>query len=1163
MLDAKELERKMALAKKKIREQKEGATANLQLDASADKAARKAASAKRGKKDTLKKSNSMTDTKSVTNGVESTKSIQQSKVTKVENAKPSSNKPTKAPFKSKDKSTNKPFSNNSNNNNSNSKAKSNSQQSMNGKLVNNKQGKTVDAKSNPLLSEIIALGGDEDDFSLLDDGAISADEGFVPDAQEDKKLSGEIGNMLKELGLNNSKKVAQWSTVTDNASEDEEEEEEDNVEEEEEEEELVKVMKETSIKDSGKSKLLIEANSFWHQITLPSLESTAKPLSKPSESQVASLLEKAQKLVEDDAELYEARSSLGGKDRTFLRTLLKSGTLTDKVSALTLLIQESPVHAVKTFASLLTMCRKKSRKEAVMTIASMKDFFTNSGLPDRKLVYFCDQPINHPKVTSKHLALWWFEDYLKKYYYEFLQVIEELSHDTLMHIKLNMIGYMLDLLSAKPEQEQNLLRLLVNKLGDREKKVASKASHMLLQLFIQHPNMKLVVIRAIEEFLVHSPDPMAQYYAIVTLNQVILTRSDTEAANRLVDLYFVYFRKLLKQQQDGQLRGGSATANNDGKSQGNKKGAAKKNRKQLERERKAEESAQSRIAIETKMVAQVLTGVNRAFPFAKVADDVYENHLDTLFRVAHTGTFNVVVQALKLIYQTSVAKQAVSDRFYRVLYESLLDSRLAGSSKQAMYLNLLYRALKEDQVSTRVKSFIKRLGQTTAYQQAPFGCGALFLISELMTEAPGLKMMITQPEDDDQDEHFTDVDDGEEDKQQQQQQEMSTDQVINNENEDTPRNTNASSTSNKTTCKYDGRKRDPRYSGADYSCLWELALLSKHYHPSLSHHVQCLLEGERITEMPQLHLHTLSHFLDRFVYRNPKKATSNNSGIVSRGASIMQPAERDHLSSGVFVWQRQSGMMSDELAVNSEQFLKQTDIKADELFFHKFFKARQEESNRRQTNKDKKRKRTGDDDDEFSDADIEAAILGHRPVDSDDEDNGSDDNDDDDIDVDDVSLGEDDEELDEDDVWSAMQRDMPSELRRGLPNGGGDLDGDDDDDLDDDEEAAFAKLMEDDDSDQVEQEVEEDEDEDEDVSINGSDAELATLWSDEDDSEDAMSQGEEEEEDDDDTEGGETIDDENQQQSRKKRRKTELPTFASFDDYAHLIEQNATDDMDE
>ncbi|RKP26604.1 CBF/Mak21 family-domain-containing protein [Syncephalis pseudoplumigaleata] len=928
--------------------------------------------------------------------------------------------------------------------------------------------------------------------------------------------------MLKELGLNNAKKIAQWSTAVEEDEDEEEEalEEEEEGEEEEEEEEPVQ---EAPTKGNGRNQLLIEANPLWHQIPLPPLGPTSQPSTKLSEAQVASLLAKAQKLVEDDAERYEARPSLGGKDRTFLRTLLKSGTLTDKVSALTLLIQESPVHAVKTFASLLAMCRKKSRKEAVMTIASMKDFLTSSGLPDRKLVYFQDQPIHHPNATPKHLALWWFEDYLKKYYYEFLQVIEELSHDPLMHVKLNMVGYMLDLLSAKPEQEQNLLRLLVNKLGDREKKVASKASHMLLQLFVQHPNMKLVVIRAVEEFLVHSPDPTAQYYAIITLNQVILTRNDTEAANRLVDLYFVYFRKLLKRQQEEQMRAGSAAGGKGGgKEHGDGKAGGKKNRKQLERERKAEESAQARMAVEAKMIAQVLTGVNRAFPFAKVDDEVYANHLDTLYKVAHTGTFNVVVQALKLIYQTSVAKQTVSDRFYRVLYESLLDSRLAGSSKQAMYLNLLYRALNGDPASSRVRAFIKRIGQTAAYQQTPFGCGALFLISELMAEAPGLRTMITQPEDDDQEEHFTDVDDDDEE---------GKDEANGSMHRET-------ASSSQPASKYDGRKRDPRYTGAEYSCLWELALLAKHYHPSFSHHAQCLLEGERITEQPQLHLHTLSHFLDRFVYRNPKKPSASGGQAMQRGTSIMQPAERDNLSAGMFVWQRQSGVMSDELTVNSEQFLKQTSIKADELFFHKFFQARQAEDERRRAAKNKKRKRT-DDDDALSDTEIEAAILGHHVEDEDV---------DEDVDVD-VDA---DQELDEDDVWSAMQRDMPAELRRDLP-------GDEGDDLDDEEEAAFAELMQ-----------EDDEDEDEDEPIEGSDVELATLWNDEEDSEDdsedeeadqehASDEGEQQQEESD----ADNDDAGKKQASRKKRRKMDLPTFASFDDYAHLIEQGSTEDMDE
>ena len=45
-----------------------------------------------------------------------------------------------------------------------------------------------------------------------------------------KKLSGEIGNMLKELGLDNRKNIAKWSTAADDSDADiskvEEEEEE-------------------------------------------------------------------------------------------------------------------------------------------------------------------------------------------------------------------------------------------------------------------------------------------------------------------------------------------------------------------------------------------------------------------------------------------------------------------------------------------------------------------------------------------------------------------------------------------------------------------------------------------------------------------------------------------------------------------------------------------------------------------------------------------------------------------------------------------------------------------------------------------------------------------------------------------------------------------------
>ena len=62
--------------------------------------------------------------------------------------------------------------------------------------------------------------------------------------------------------------------------------------------------------------------------------------------------------------------------------------------------------------------------------------------------------------------------------------------------------------------------------------------------------------------------------------------------------------------------------------------------------------------------------------------------------------------------------------------------------------------------------------------------------------------------------------------------------------------------------EYDPRKREPEYSNAAGSCIWELIPLLFHYHPSVSLHAQQLLEGAQITATADLGLNTLSHFLD-------------------------------------------------------------------------------------------------------------------------------------------------------------------------------------------------------------------------------------------------------------------------------------------------------------
>jgi len=174
--------------------------------------------------------------------------------------------------------------------------------------------------------------------------------------------------------------------------------------------------------------------------------------------------------------------------------------------------------------------------------------------------------------------------------------------------------------------------------------------------------------------------------------------------------------------------------------------------------------------------------------------------MDTLFRITHSSNFNTSIQALMLIEQLATAKHLSVDRFYRTLYESLLDPRLITSSKHALYLNLMFRALKSDLNIKRVKAFAKRMMQIIHLHQPPFVCGIIYLLRELEGIFPGLKSLFNDPEvaEDEGEEVFRDVPE-------------------NGALIEAPVETvgyNAES--------YDGRKRDPEHSNADKSCLWEL-----------------------------------------------------------------------------------------------------------------------------------------------------------------------------------------------------------------------------------------------------------------------------------------------------------------------------------------------------
>lgn len=124
----------------------------------------------------------------------------------------------------------------------------------------------------------------------------------------------------------------------------------------------------------------------------------------------------------------------------------------------------------------------------------------------------------------------------------------------------------------------------------------------------------------------------------------------------------------------------------------------------------------------------------------------FQRHMDTLFLITHTSTFNITLQALTLIHHvissvvtssqsepSSSSSQALAARYYRTLYATLLDPRLYTSAKQAMYLNLTFKSLKSDLDTERVKAFVKRLCQVLAggFGGTEFVAGGLWLLGEV------------------------------------------------------------------------------------------------------------------------------------------------------------------------------------------------------------------------------------------------------------------------------------------------------------------------------------------------------------------------------------------------------------------------------------------------
>ncbi|CAD0206150.1 unnamed protein product [Chrysodeixis includens] len=282
--------------------------------------------------------------------------------------------------------------------------------------------------------------------------------------------------------------------------------------------------------------------------------STTKTL---TQEQIEEVRKEASSALHGDTMAYETKSSRSGSsDHQWARTLLNKGAIGDRVAAATILIQDNPIYNLTALRNLINNVKPAKKKDGIIIIDALSELLISELLvPDVKLRTFEQHPLGHlDEMTSGNkqarrniLKLWYFEDQLKELYGTYVEALNKFAHDSVEANKEKAVSAMSYLLMHHPEREKMLLTNIINKLGDPCQAVASKVIYHLCQLLFNHPNMKAVVLADIEKMLFRSNiSPRAQYYGVCFLNQFYLGKDDSKIAENLIRIYFSFFKASIK-----------------------------------------------------------------------------------------------------------------------------------------------------------------------------------------------------------------------------------------------------------------------------------------------------------------------------------------------------------------------------------------------------------------------------------------------------------------------------------------------------------------------------------------------------------------------------------------------------------------------------------------
>ena len=387
--------------------------------------------------------------------------------------------------------------------------------------------------------------------------------------------------------------------------------------------------------------------------------------------------------------------------------------MSDKIAALALIIQDSPIHNLRSLDSLIAFCMKKEQRSCQMAMEAIKDVLIHNILPDRKLTSFSSHDWYSTTMTMSKALKYWYEDQLIGRISQFIDLIEDIGlKSNIEYFKKICLDIICDLLIHKPEQEARLLSLLINKLGDPSRIIHNKVIECINKIISIHNCMLYIIIREIRQFISRpNISPRCVYLSINYLITIKLhkthtpthtttthtTHTNTKDNNnnnnnvilQLIECYISLFEIALKNNIYG-----------------------------------------------SKLLSSLLHGISICYPYIHKDErsSVLAQYIDPLFKITHNEHFLTAVQALTLISHialddlsssstttkstattnqsttsattttapASVGTNEVINRFYRALYAILFTDQVMTRSRNTLFFKLLYRSLRLDNSDLRL-----------------------------------------------------------------------------------------------------------------------------------------------------------------------------------------------------------------------------------------------------------------------------------------------------------------------------------------------------------------------------------------------------------------------------------------------------------------------------